>query len=405
MNNYLADKSYLAIKKESVENTPVIPDVFLPLESENIISELNLTPDRRMFGTDWETKDLSAGERTHRGTLKVWSDPDTLGYLLSMVMKYGSPSGSGGAGYTHPFTPEDPSSYTIEIPRGDYAYRYFGVKGSQIKLMFEENKLKSELEVVAVGQFSTARTRDALIGASSTTIVLTQDYDLEPTRGLVAGDIITIIDAVDPTDTEDVEIDTVESDGVTITLTGAVANSHLAGVIVALKAQTPSFPVLQKPFFFGDLLVGYGADASASVTAAGSKSTATPTQAVEITYSNNLMSVPFSNYRDNHKLLARQKSLILSLRQLFSDPTQRSKWLEIVKQSITLIVRGELIKTTPTTTRNQLKITLHKAKNESNNNPLEVGEYIFDEQSFRAAYDSSDAKAITIELINKTSTY
>lgn len=401
----LADKSYLAVKVEATENTPVKPNVFLPLESENLLSELNLKADRRMYGNDWETNDLSAGERTHKGTLKVWADPDSLGYLLNMTMQYGGASGSAPAGYTHPFTAGDPKSYTIEIPRGAYAFRFFGVKGSQLKLLFEEAKLKAEIEIVAVGQFSGARTRDALTTAVSTTLVFTQDYDLEPTRGLLAGDTLTIIDAVDPTKTEDVVITSVSSDGVTITLTGAVANSHVAGVMVALKAQTPSFATLQKPLFFGDALIGFSTTAALAETAAADKTTSTPTRDIVVTYNNNLMNVPFSNYRDNYKLLARQKSLVLVLKQMFTDITQHTKWLEITKQGISLIVRGELIKLTATTTRNQLKITLHNAKNEVNGDPLNVGDYIFDEQSFRAAYDASDAKAITVELINKTATY
>lgn len=400
----LADKSYLAIKAETVENTPVIPTVFLPLESENIVSELNLKADRRMMGIDWETNDLSPGERTHKGNLKIWADPDSLGYILDMCMQYGAVSGSAPAGYTHPFTAGDPQSYTIEVPRGAYAFRFFGVKGSDLKLNFDEAKLKAELQIAAVGMFSGARTRDALTGAS-TTVVFTQDYDLEPTRGLVVGDTVTIIDVVDPSKTEDKVISAVETDGVTITFGSAVANSHLAGVMVALKAQTPTFPAYQKPFFFGDALIGFATTGALAVTAAGAKSTSTPTRDIEINYSNNLMNVPFSNYRDNYKLLARQKSLVLTLKQMFTDITQRTKWIEITKQGIALIVRGELIKTTAPTTRNQLKITLHNAKLETNADPLNVGDYIFDEQSFRAVYDSSDAKAISVELINETASY
>ena len=214
-----------------------------------------------------------------------------------------------------------------------------------------------------------------------------------------------IIDAVDPSKSEDVTISAVEADGVTITLSGTVANSHLAGVMVALKAQTPSLATLPKPLFFGDTLVGFSTTGALAETAAASKTTSTPTKDIEINYSNNLMNVPFTNYRDNYKLLARQKSLVLTMKQLFSDITQRTKWLEITKQGISLIIRGELIKTTAPTTRNQLKITLHNAKLETNGNPLNVGDYIFDEQSFRAAYDAGDVKAITVELINTLSTY
>jgi hypothetical protein len=399
----LAEKSYLALKAETVEGTAVIPTVHLPLESEDLSTQLNLTADRRMYGNDWETNDLSPGERSHQGSLKLWADPDTLGYLLDMCLVKGSTTGSGADGYTHPFTPGDPQSYTIEIPRDRFAYRYFGVKGSELNLAFEDGKLKATLNVMGTGHFSVAATKDALTGASSSTIVLTQDYDLEPTRGLVAGDVLII----NPDDAleEEATISVVESDGVTITLTGAVTNSHDAGVNVALKAQTASFGTLQKPFFFGDLLVGYAATAALAETAAATKATATPSQEVEFVYNNNMMNAPFSQQRDNSQLLPRIKQATLTIKRLFDNPEQRSAWLRIAKQAVSLITRGELIKTTAPTTRNQIKITLHKAKLEDNKEPLNVGEYIYDEQVFKAAYDSSDAKALTVELINETATY
>jgi len=399
----LAEKSYLAIKAETTEGTAVIPTVHLPLESEDLVSQLNLTADRRMYGIDFESNDLSAGERTHQGSLKLWADPDTIGYILDMCMVKGATSGSAEAGYTHPFTPGNPQSYTIEVPRDNYAYRYFGVKGSELNLAFEEGKLKATINVMGTGHFSVASTKDALTGASSSTVVFTQDYDLEPTRGLVAGDklIINPDDALE----EEATISAIEADGVTVTLTGAVTNSQDAGVNVALKAQTASFGTLQKPLFFGDLLVGYATTAALAETAAASKTTSTPAQAVEFVYNNNMMNAPFSQQRDNSQLLPRMKQATLTIKKLFDNPEQHSAWLRIIKQAVSLITRGELIKTTATTTRNQVKITLHKAKLETNGNPLEIGEYIFDEQVFKAAYDTSDAKALTVEIVNETATY
>ena len=399
----LAEKSYLAIKAETTEGTAVIPTVHLPLESEDLVSQLNLSADRRMYGNDWETNNLSAGERTHQGTLKLWADPDTLGYILDMCLVKGSTTGSAEAGYTHPFTPGNPQSYTIEVPRDRFAYRYFGVKGSELGLAFDEGKLKATVNVIGTGHFSVASTRDALTGASSTTIVFTQDYDLEPTRGLVAGDVLII--NPDDTDEEEATIDSVGADGVTITLTGAVTKSQDAGVNVALKAQTASFGTLQKPLFLGDLLVGYAATAALAETAAATKAAATPAQDIEFAYNNNMMNAPFSQQRDNSQLLPKMKQATLTIKKLFENPEQHLKWLNIVKQAVSLITRGELIKTTATTTRNQLKITLHKALLETNGNPLEIGEYIYDEQVFKAAYDTSDAKALTVEVINETATY
>jgi hypothetical protein len=50
MSNYLANESYLALKKETTEGTAVTPDVFLPLESADLTTNLNLNEDSRMVG-------------------------------------------------------------------------------------------------------------------------------------------------------------------------------------------------------------------------------------------------------------------------------------------------------------------------------------------------------------------
>jgi hypothetical protein len=38
----------------------------------------------------------------------------------------------------------------------------------------------------------------------------------------------------------------------------------------------------------------------------------------------------------------------------------------------------------------------------TNEQPLETGQYIFDKQKFEALYDAGDAKAIEVEVVNRT---
>ena len=400
--NYIADKSYLAIKKETTEATAVRPTVFLPLESADIKTILNNAPDRRMHGNDFESIDLSQGERSHEGKIKVWADPDTLGYILDMFVKKGSSTGSAGAGYTHPFTVENPNTYTIEIPKGNYAQRFFGVKGDELNLIFEEAKLKAEMDVKAQGQFSAAVIRDAITGGAGAVLSLKQDYDLEPTRGLVAGDVI-VIGAGTATE-EEKTITSIGANGTDITFTASIASNHSIGDVCYLKAQTISYATLQKPFYFGDVLVGFGADESAAATAAASKTTATPVHELAIKFQNNLLAAPTTNYRDPIKLLPQVKACELTIKQLFSNPDQHVKWLNLVKQGMCIIMRGRMINT-GTPTYNKFTFALHNAKLGDNAEPLNVGEYIMDEQTFKAAYDTGDAKALTIELVNETATY
>jgi len=394
--NYISDLSYLAIKKETSEGVAVIPDTFLPLESADIKTILNNEPNQRMFGVDFESVEASQGERKQEGQIKIWADPDTIGYIFDMFMKKGADSGNANDGYTREFTPEDPNTYTIDIPKGPYAQRFFGVKGDELNLIFEDAKLKAEGNVKTMGQFSASSLLEALTGAGMTSLKLNQEYDLEPTRGLVAGDVL-VVGGVDIT------IVSLGADGFTVNF-GSTSVTASIGDPVYLKKQDCSQSAIQKPFFFGDVLVGFGADASAAETAAGSKTTATPVHELKINFKNNLLNDNSSQERDVSKLLPQTKMIDVEIKQLFETVEQHMNWLELTKQGLCIIMRGRTInKATPT--RNQLKITLHKAKIMEGEEPLEKGSYIFDQQTLKGLYDIGDGKAITVELINETATY
>jgi len=187
MSNYLGSKSYLAMKPETTAGTAVKPTAFCPLVSESIKTILGLAPDRRMKGLDWKSDDLLAGDRKHEGDIVIYADGDNLGHLLNMTYLKGTTTGDE-TGYTHPFTVGSPDSYTIEIQKGPYAQRYFGVKADQLKVEFVDQKMQVTASVKAMGQFSVSALKEALSGAV-TSLKLSSAYDMKPNSGLAVGDV------------------------------------------------------------------------------------------------------------------------------------------------------------------------------------------------------------------------
>ena len=181
---YLSDQSYLAMIPEVTAGTPLVPTNFVPLVKADIKTVLNHSVDNRMKGLNWKGNDMLRGFRTHEGTITVLADPDTLGHFLNMTMAKGSTTGTAD-GYTHPFTVGSSKTYTMDIKKGLYVQRYFGVMIDEFTLEFADGKLQIVAKVSAMGQFSIASVGVATSGAV-TSLTLDDEYDIAPNRGLVA---------------------------------------------------------------------------------------------------------------------------------------------------------------------------------------------------------------------------
>lgn len=388
MANYLADTSYLAVKPENGEGIAARPDKFIPLVSESIRSDLAHEADRRMKGITWKSDDLIRGSRNHEGDIVIFADPDNLGHLLNMVLKKGVTTGDATDGYVHPFTVGAVKSYTIEIGKGTYAQRYFGVKGENLKLEFVDGKLQGTLTIKAMKQVSVGTLAAALTGVGMTELTLKQDYDLKPNEGFVIGDVITVGGV-------DITLTGVNVDGITLEF-GAIDVTASIGDSVALKPQTPSYNTLVEPFFQGNALVGVGEDETAATSAAGAKATATAMYEFIVNKLNNLFNAPASGSMDPVKLLPRTQDASLTISQLFETEAQHQKWLDRIKQAITMIIKGKAIGAG----LENLTWKFYKVKLLTNEEPLDVGEYIFDKQDFAVLYETD--KAIDVSLTNRS---
>ncbi len=392
--NYLADKSYLAVKPQATANTPVIPTVFIPLISESVRVNPNFSADRRMKGIDWKSNELLKGARMIEGEISVYADPDALSHLLNMVYAKGATTGDVASGFTHPFEPGDGKSYSIEISRGSYAQRIFGVRGDNLKISFQDNKMVAALNIKALGQFYSASLAVALTGGGMTSLVLSTDYDLRPADGLVAGDKIEVGGV-------EITITSINADGKTVNF-GAISVTASIGDTVYLKAQTPSFGEQAEPLYLGNTLVGIGADESAATTASASRATATPCYNASIDLKNNLLDQPASGATGPSVILNQVKEAQITLSRLFENPTQYQKWIENIKRAITLVATGRFIDTGLTISE-KLTIKAYKVKALTNEEALNTGEYIFDNQNFEALYDDDADESITVSIINNTS--
>jgi len=398
MPNYLADKSYLAVKPQVAATTPIIPTNFIPLLAESIRLNPNFQATRAMKGLSWKSDELLKGARQIEGDLEVWGDPDSIGHLINMMYVKTSTAGDAASGYTHIFDPGEGKSYTIDIARGAFAQRIYGARGDKLKISFDDNKLKATISIKALGQFNAASLAVALTGAGMVTAVFKTDYDLRPTDGLCVGDIIRIVETAGTT--VDVTLLTINANGTTVTFVSTVITAAI-GQAVFLVAQTPSFTALQEPFYFGNALVGIADTTANADTAAATRAAATPCYEVNAEFINDLLSAQASGYTGPAALLNQVKSGTIELTRLFTDPTQFQKWIENVKQAMTMIITGRYIKTDLSTSE-KLTVKINKTKLITNEQPLEVGQYIMDKQKFEMLYDAGDGDSLTITLINRT---
>ncbi|KUK99010.1 MAG: hypothetical protein XE08_0283 [Parcubacteria bacterium 32_520] len=391
MTNIIADKGYLAVKPQLTANTPVIPSIFLPYITDSVITNQNFVRDMRLFGIDWSGLDILRGAKEHSGSIEFYLDPFTTAHFLNMGMKKGTTTNDGGTPpvYTHPFTAEDSKLYTIEFSVGGYyTRRYFDVRLNTLDISIDNGKIKGTANIQAGGEWSVRNLKTALSGAV-TSLTFDQKYSNYPAKGLVAGDILKI-------GSVEVTILTVSADFQSVTFASTSITAS-AGTPVYLKCQIPSYAGKRPVFMFENMIIGSGANA----TEANTNATCTKqTQVNDITFSfnNNLLTEPLSGDDCGPRnIQATVKEASLTIRRLFSDISQVQKWINAEKQAFVIKILGTYGNNT---TREELKIIINNAKLITNNNPINQGGFVYDEQEFAVLYDEDDAQAIKVELSN-----
>ena len=392
MSYFKSDEGYLAIGVQTDVNTAVVPDVFIPLIEEDISSDPNNERVDQIVGKDWKSNLILQGERTSGGTIKINADPENLGHLLNMTIKKGSTTGDA-KGYTHPFTVDEGDFYTVEILKGNYVHRLVGCRIKKLSLSFDSGMLKADAEIVSKAKFNYGTLKTGLTGAEQESVVFDEDFDPEPCNGLVAGDKIqTWVSGV----ATDITVATVAANKKSITCEKTTVTAS-AGALITLKKQTPTYTALQRPFRFGQMLVGIGANETASTSNAASYTTATPVD--ELTFE-------FDNATEEHHASGNNNPLLLGgvpdanvkVKKLFETAEDVQQWNDIAKKAMTVIITGDEVGTDGT--YSSLTIKLYNIKPSKASNKISVGEYIYDETEFYAEYDDTVSKAVEASLVN-----
>jgi hypothetical protein len=392
----LANLGYFAIGKEATRGVPVAPTVAVPLYEENLLTNLNLDMDNPIMGNRFARYFNFKGQRDHKGTLKVLAEPKTLPHFINMILDKGVTSVSGGV-YTHPYTlgNQSEASYTIEILKGDILYRYFGVEVGQLSPIFEDNVLKLSLAVSALGQFSIAPIASAS-GSSANNITLSTEYSDTPNKGIVTGDklILVKVSAGTSDSYEEVTVSGVNANGTQVSV-GSIVGTYTALDYCYIKQQTIT-PTLGEPLKWSGTQFCFGATAAAALTA-----THTPVEkGSTFEIMNNFedeSGAKRSGSLDPTALVRAQADVNITIKKSFNDYVDYERFLALRKRSLVIRLFGALISGSD---KNELRITVNNMKVKNGPNPLTTGEIIYFEREYSPQYDTSDAQAFDVKVIN-----
>jgi hypothetical protein len=349
-----------------------------------------LDDDTAIVGSKFARLQSIQGQRDHGGDLTVMAEPNTTAQLFDMLLTRGSVTGSNP--YTWPFTLgfTDPNSYTLDISNGVTVSRFWGVQASKISPVFAKNEMQHKVSVSALGSFQGRE----IASIVTTTLTLKTDYDPSPTTGLVMGDLVSIWKASDGTLTSF----TISSLTATTVVLNSTAAAFVAGDMLVLRPQTASLPALYAtPFSWGRTQFCFGATAAAALSAAHTPLEQGSSWTVSHDFKDD-EGEKRSGGLDPVALLRKRGDIDLKLTKLFSGPDEAKNFAGIKKTA--LVIRCFAAASNGTTY--ELRITLNnlKVKKGGDKPKLKVGEWEYYELEYNVDYDSADASAWDVKVIN-----
>jgi hypothetical protein len=385
----LGNLGYCAVGKESTPGTPVTPGNFLQIYKSTLNTDLKLDEDNPIAGVRSMPYNQFMGMREHTGQITALAEPNTLEYLLDMIMAAGNITG-GGDPYTHPFTEGLSNSYTMDILKGQIVERYWGVEAESLESSFNKNKMQVAMDISARGSFTVRK----IATISTVTLTLDTSYDPAPNKGLVVGDLVRVMKA-DGSTTLDTVIATsgVNADGITIVL-GASAAAYSAGDFIFLRAQTPSFSILP-PFLWARTQFQFGSSASAALSA---------TQLQLETGSKWKISHKFEKKQgsdrsgsfDPSSLVRLQTEAELTLKAFYDQPTRLEQYLEVASTNA-LVIRHF------SGSNHELRLTFNQLRYKLDKRDIESAKIIYEELTGRPNYSTSDGQMMDVKVINALS--
>lgn len=388
----LANLGYLAIGKESTKGTAVIPSVFVPYYSENVTTKVNLDEDMPIMGHSLARHRTLQGQRSHTGSITVLAEPNTSAHFFNMLLTKTSTTGSDP--YTHTFqlsSSTAPSSYTVDIQKGNIVSRYFGVEASKIDIDFDENKMTLTIDVSALGSFL-VREVASISGSGPYTITLKTNYDPSPTRGLVVGDTMRGIKT--NFSTVDFTVATIVND--TQLTTSQNVSSLANGDLIYLRSATPSYN-LRDPFLWSNTEFRFGDTASSAISASQTRLEKGSKWTVIHEFEEEEGAMRSGGF-DPAALLRTTGDVEVSIKQVFSSSQfSLNRYLANLGRSV--VVRHFSEDKTL-----ELRVTINRFKFLEYPIETEAGDIIYVEAKAVPEYHTGDGQGFDVKVVNKIAT-
>ncbi len=392
----LGNLGYLAIKKEAVKGTAVIPDVFIPLYEEDIAQDIHLDEDSPVVGIREARFKVYRGQESITGNVRVLAEPKTIGHFFNMLLYKANETGSGTptTGYTHSFSLSGlPKSYTFEFLKGNIPVRLVGVEARSITPAFEDNKMVLEVAISAREQFSIAKLVSAT-GTPTGTVVLNDSERLNPTSGLVVGDSLRLYDVSSGT-YEDVAISAINADGKTLS-TGGISGTYGAGDLCYLKPLTPSISI-DEPFNWAMTQFRLASDITAALTATPTALEKDSNWVIRYDMEEEGGAMRSGSYYPSN-FVRTTGDIEISLKKFFDDGSDLDRFLQVGGRAMAIEHTSPSLAGT-NGTRAKLTIKVNEFYIRNHSIPLKSNEIIYSEIELAPVYNSDDAQMFSVDLL------
>lgn len=391
MAERLGNLGYFGLIKEVTKGVALVPTDFVPLYKETISTNLNLVDDNPIFGNKYARYQVLQGQRSHKGDVTVMAEPNTAGRLFDMLLNKVSTAGANP--YTHSFglNTTNPNSYTVDISTGNIVARYWGVEASKIVPSFDKNEMRLQVSLSALGSFQGRE----IATVATTTLTLKTTYDPTPNKGLVVGDLVRIYKASTGA-ILDTTIATVNVDGITVTL-GASAAAFAAGDQISLRPATPTFNVLT-PFLWSNTQFCFGATAAAALSAVQTRVEQGSAWTLTHKFESDDGAMRSGGF-DPAALVRTQGDCDLKVKKFFDTPEDIQNFNGLTKNAI--VIRHF----SGATSQYELRVTINHLKTNGKVVPdIDSGNIAYSEIDYNPQYDTTDAQAFDVKVINALST-
>jgi hypothetical protein len=388
----LGNYGYIAFGKETTAGTAVIPGFFTYLYKETMTTDQNLVLDNPVAGIKFGRTANLRGVRSHTGDIEVTSEPNTLVYLLDMLMTRGTVTGGGP--YTWPFTfaAGSPNSYTMDISSGNVVTRFVGVGASEFGIKWDKEEAHATAKLSALGSLHSRQ----IATVATTTLTLDTTYDPAPNKFFVTSDLVRIYKAATGA-TLDTTIATVNGDGITVTL-GASAAAFAAGDTIFLRPQTATYTLLT-PILWGMAQFRPAATAAAALTAAQTR----VEQGSEFSLISKFESdkgSPRSGGFDPASLPRLQADATLKIKKFYDTPEDLQDWQQLNKRAWVLRFYNGA------TSQYELRVTYHNVNQTKGVKPsLESAKILYSEEEFSPIYDTTDSSGIDVTVLSNIASF